>query len=243
MFQLERTLGPDRLPDRLHHLRLIVRVTAAVSSPSVSVNDSQNVLFAIQSVIMKWLRGSNPITPAEAATPLSFWVYVDPEHYLQLDDVVHVRSLLPGGDAIDVYGVVDEVRAQHEGVTFHSDVALATDGVLPVQAAVSAHISVTRVEPEIFVPPQPGTEVHRAHGDARDAALFFDGMKTRVPFGSSRDGEAVFANMEFLDGTRGAHVNISGISGVATKTSYAMFLLHALFEGGALGMEIGRAHV
>ena len=176
-------------------------------------------------------------TPAEAATPLSFWVYVDPEHYLQLDDVVHVRSLLPGGDAIDVYGVVDEVRAQHEGVSFHSDVALATDGVLPVQAAVSAHVSVTRVEPEIFVPPQPGTEVHRAHGDARDAALFFDGMRTCVPFGSSRDGEPVFANMEFLDGTRGAHVNISGISGVATKTSYAMFLLHSLFEGGALGME------
>ena len=38
-------------------------------------------------------------------------------------------------------------------------------------------------------------------------------------------------------GTWGAHVNISGISGVATKTSYAMFLLHSLFEGGALGME------
>lgn len=176
-------------------------------------------------------------TPSEAATPLSFWVYVDPEHYLQLDDVVHVRSTLPGGDQIDVYGVVDEVRAQHEGVTFASDVQLATDGVLPVQAAVSAHVSVTRVEPEIFVPPQPGTEAYRAHGAARDAALFFDGMKTRVPFGTSRDGEPVFANMEFLDGTRGAHVNISGISGVATKTSYAMFLLHSLFEGGALGLE------
>jgi hypothetical protein len=176
-------------------------------------------------------------TPAEAATPLSFWVYVDPGQYLQLDDVVHVRSALPGGDPIDVYGVVDEVRSQHEGVSFHSDVQLANDGVLPVATATSAHVSVTRVEPEIFVPPQPGTEVHRAHGAARDAALFFDGMKTRVPFGMSRAGEPVYGNMEFLDGTRGAHINISGISGVATKTSYAMFLLHSLFEGGALGME------
>ncbi len=176
-------------------------------------------------------------TSAEASTPLSFSVLVADDRYLQLDDVVHLRSPLPDGEVIDVYGVVDEVRATHEGVSFDSDVRLAIDGILPVQHAVVAHVSVTRVEPEIFVPPVPGTEVHQAHGAARDAALFFDGMQTRVPFGLSRAGETIFANMEFLDGTRGAHVNISGISGIATKTSYAMFLLHALFEGGALGVE------
>ena len=33
---------------------------------------------------------------------------------------------------------------------------------------------------------------------------------------------------------RGAHVSISGISGVATKTSFALFLLHSIFRGGAL---------
>ena len=44
-----------------------------------------------------------------------------------------------------------------------------------------------------------------------------------------------YLNLDFLDGTRGAHVNISGISGVATKTSYATFLLYSLFESGVLG--------
>jgi DNA helicase HerA-like ATPase len=47
----------------------------------------------------------------------------------------------------------------------------------------------------------------------------------------------MFLNLEFLDGTRGAHVNISGISGVATKTSYATFLLYGLFHSGVLGAE------
>ena len=176
-------------------------------------------------------------SPAEAATPLSFWVHVDPEQYLQLDDVVHVRSALPSGEVIDLYGIVDDVQAQHEGVSFDSDVRLVVEGVLPVSTSVTAHVAVTRVEPEIFVPPMPGRPVVRAHGAAREAALFFDGMRTRVPFGMSRAGEPVYANLEFLDGTRGAHVNISGISGVATKTSYAMFLLHSLFESGALGLE------
>ena len=52
-------------------------------------------------------------------------------------------------------------------------------------------------------------------------------MATRLPAGLSRDDEPLYLNLEFLDGTRGAHVNISGISGVATKTSYATFLLYA----------------
>ncbi|MDR0461829.1 MAG: ATP-binding protein [Christensenellaceae bacterium] len=38
----------------------------------------------------------------------------------------------------------------------------------------------------------------------------------------------VHLNSEFLLGPEGAHLNISGISGLATKTSYAMFLLKAI---------------
>ena len=76
----------------------------------------------------------------------------------------------------------------------------------------------------------------------RDEALFFDGMERQLPIGLSRDGEPLFANLDFLDGTRGAHVSISGISGVATKTSYATFLLHSLFTSGALGGEAANTH-
>ncbi len=176
-------------------------------------------------------------TEAGASTPLGFWTYVDPQRYLQLDDVVHVTSPLPDGQTVDFYGVVDELRAVQEGVRFASDVALASSGVLPAEAAVSAHVSVTRVEPEIFVPPRPGEAVRRAHGPARDRALFFDAMTRRLPVGLSRSGEPIFANLDFLDGQRGAHVNISGVSGVATKTSYAMFLLYSLFGSGVLGPE------
>ena len=184
--------------------------------------------------------GATPVglvlgTENEASTPLEFWVYVDPRRYLQLDDVVHVRSPLPDGGAVDLYGVVDEVRAHQEGVTFTSDVALVSGGVLPAQPVVSAHVAVTRVEPEIYVPPMPGQPVVVAGDEARRIALFYDGMTEVFPLGLSRTGERAFGNLEFLDGTNGAHINISGISGVATKTSFATFLLYSLFEGGALG--------
>ncbi len=179
-------------------------------------------------------------TEQQASTPLAFSAWVAPEGYLQLDDVVHVRSTLPGGQVVDTYGVVDELKATQEGVSLTSDVALATEGVLPTQASVSAHVSVTRVEPEIFVPPAPGQPLYLATGEKRDMALFFDRMRDgqedfRFPVGLDRSNRPVYGNLEFLDGARGAHVNISGVSGVATKTTYATFLLHGLFESQALG--------
>jgi len=176
------------------------------------------------------------------AMPLEFWVGVEEGQYLQLDDVVFVETPLPDGQTIRLYGVVDMVRARHEGARFDSDVFLVESGVLPVNTAQAAHVRVTRVEPEVFVPPLPGRVVLRAAGVDRDQALFFDSMERKVPIGLSRDGEPVYANLDFLDGSRGAHVNISGISGVATKTSYATFLLYSLFRSGALGGEAANSH-
>ncbi len=171
----------------------------------------------------------------EDATPLEFWVGVDEGQFLQLDDVVALQRTLPGGDAIHIYGMVEQVRARHEGARFDSDVFLIEDGVLPAQVSEAAKVVATRFEPETFVPPRPGQAVLRAVGEDRDKALFFDRMIDRVPVGLSRAGEPIFVNLEFLDGTRGAHVNISGVSGVATKTTYATFLLHSLFTSGVLG--------
>lgn len=47
------------------------------------------------------------------STPLDFWVAIEPEAYLQLDDVVAMETKLPDRRAIRIYGLVTEVRAQH----------------------------------------------------------------------------------------------------------------------------------
>jgi DNA helicase HerA-like ATPase len=169
------------------------------------------------------------------ATPLQFWTAVSPGSYLQLDDVVVTRRELPGRDPVTIAGVVTQVRARHEGAVFDSDVFQIADGTLPAQVQEAAEITVTRVDPELYVPPAPGAPVHRAVGDLRAAALHFDRMERQIPMGAGRDGVPVYLNADFLDGSRGAHVSISGISGVATKTSFATFLLYAVFRSGVLG--------
>src|SRR5437870_484037 len=160
---------------------------------------------------------------------------VSPQAYLQLDVAVGVDTGVPGRGPLRIAGIVQEVRARHEGASFDTDVFLIDRGVLPVDTAVAAQVVATRFEPEIFVPPLPGLPAFRARGKDRDEALYLDQMERRVCAGLSRDGEPMFLDLDFLDGSRGAHVNISGVSGVATKTTYALFLLYALFHSPVLG--------
>ena len=171
----------------------------------------------------------------EDSTPLTFWVGVAPDGYLQLDDAVVVETEVPGRGTMRVSGIVQNVRARHEGAQFDTDVFLIDQGVLPVDTGVAAEVVATRFEPEIFVPPMPGLPAYRARGTDRDQALYLDQMQRRLPAGLTRDDEPVFLDLDFLDGSRGAHVNISGVSGVATKTTYALFLLYALFHSEVLG--------
>jgi uncharacterized protein len=173
----------------------------------------------------------------EDATPLAFWVAVEPGAYLQLDDVVVTTRDVPDRPPVTISGVVTAVRARHEGAQFESDVFAIADGTLPAQVQEAAEITTTRVDPELYVPPMPGALVHRAAGEERARALYFDRMEQPVPLGVGRDGAPVFLNVDFLNGQRGAHVSISGISGVATKTSFATFLLYSVFRSGVLGAE------
>jgi len=174
------------------------------------------------------------------ATPLQFSVSLAPGQYAQLDDVVVTERPLPGQAGVRIAGVVTNVEAVHEGARFASDVFLIEQGALPAEVSEVAEVTVTRVEPELYVPPLPGAVVTRAVGQQRESALYFDEMgSSRVPVGFGRDGQPVYVNFEFIDGTRGAHVSISGVSGIATKTSFAMFLLHSITSCGVLA---GEAH-
>jgi DNA helicase HerA-like ATPase len=175
------------------------------------------------------------VVGTEDSTPLLFNVALAPDAYLQLDDVVVTVRPVPGRGPVATAGVVTEVRARHEGATYGSDVFLIAEGVLPAEVQEIAEVTTTRVDPEVYVPPRPGAFAFRATGEERARALYFDQMEHKVAVGLGRDGEPVYLNLEFLDGTRGGHVSISGISGVATKTSFALFLLYSLFTGGALG--------
>lgn len=177
---------------------------------------------------------------SQDAGPLEFWVGVSGGCFLQLDDLVTVEAVVDDR-TVSFFGIVDLVRKRYEGAQFDSDAFRAAEGALPVEVSYAAHVRVTRIDPEVFVPPHPGSDVRVVRGEQFQRALFIDRMERKVAIGSTRAGEAVYANLDFLDGERGAHASISGISGVATKTSYATFLLYSLFHSDALEQDAANA--
>ncbi|GHF89123.1 ATPase [Deinococcus ficus] len=170
----------------------------------------------------------------EDATPVSFWFAVLSGASVQMDDLVAVETRKPDGSRVHFYGIVDHVRTRHEGVSFDSDVQDVVAGLLPASVSYAARVLVTRVDPEDFIPPQPGDRVRHATGDSLKLALSADKMDYSFAGGLLADGQVLPINYQFVNGEQGGHINISGISGVATKTSYALFLLHSIFRGGVL---------
>ncbi|MGY2892027.1 ATP-binding protein [Deinococcus sp. UYEF24] len=174
----------------------------------------------------------------EDATPTAFWFLVAQGQSVQLDDLVVARTRKPDGQEVAFYGLVDSVRKRHEGIQFESDVEDIMAGLLPASVSYAARVLVTRVHPEDFVPPEPGDSVWQARGLDLSMALSADKMgQAAFPGGLMVGGEIMPINYRFVNGESGGHINISGISGVATKTSYALFLLHSIFRSRALSLE------
>jgi len=166
---------------------------------------------------------------SEHTNTAEFRVVVDDDQYLQLDDLVVVRTQVPKAGEVRTYGVVTEAEAVYEGASFESDThRIAELGIMPAARVRTARIAVTRVDPEVWVSADPGEEVERATGDARAKALYADEMERPLAIGLGRDGSPVHVDLDFFDGRKGGHMSISGISGVATKTSFALFFLRML---------------
>jgi len=88
----------------------------------------------------------------------------------------------------------------------------------------------------IYIPVQEGKKVYLANEEEIAMALGLDKVENAIPAGYIEMYEGtpkaqtlkVEFNAHYLIGPEGAHLNISGVSGLASKTSYAMFLMKGI---------------
>ena len=108
--------------------------------------------------------------------------------YLQLDDVVALERVLPGGEIVKVYGVVSQVRARHIGVRFDSDVFLVAAG--PALIPVRSWPTFTSINTSslVGIPAQPAARPASPSGWSHRTLNFVAGYlstsaRTRPTFG------------------------------------------------------------
>ncbi len=176
-------------------------------------------------------------------TPYDFWIRIDieessslPVRMLQIDDMVKVEFSYERFKKITVYGVVVEIetRWDREGMRGFEEALVASNRsfALPVYLA---RIIVTRLVPLVSVPPPAGTPVYLVDEKESDEVYGFSALKEKnraLPVGMLLNGGVAYLDLAYILGDNGAHINISGVSGVAAKTSYATFLLYSLLKTG-----------
>ena len=112
---------------------------------------------------------------SEHTRTAEFRVVIDDDQFLQLDDLVMVRTQVPKIGEVSTYGVVTEAEAVYEGAQYESDThRIAELGIMPAQKVRTASVAVTRVDPEVWVSADPGEPVERATGEERRRALYAD---------------------------------------------------------------------
>lgn len=164
-----------------------------------------------------------------------FWLSDDA--ILSPFDIVRVENKTD--DSI-TYGVVQDILHITDGTGHLSNYVSSDFGnvdTTPMTRRLSlsyAKVSVIHNTKENFMPVFEGSPVFTADNDDIEIALGLDNIdeRTAIPAGLMKIGSNDFVpikyNGDFLIGLEGAHMNISGISGLATKTSYVMFLLKAI---------------
>lgn len=106
------------------------------------------------------------------------------------------------------------------------------------QGTTIARAAVLSNDADIYMPVQNEARIRFADSAGVHIALGItdEAMppERRIPAGlialSNGTQATAYIDRHYVLGPEGAHVSISGISGLATKTSYAMFLLQALFQ-------------
>ncbi|HPD60367.1 MAG TPA: ATP-binding protein [Thermodesulfobacteriota bacterium] len=182
----------------------------------------------------------------------SFW--------LAPDEIVNPFDIVEAGqmEGTRTFGLVTNIRQITDAPSHLSNFISSDFGSTqamtqtPRQGANVAEVSVLanhdpadpkRYPMGIYMPVQNESAISFADETGIHIALGIDKMfehereykeKVTIPAGliqmSNGSRARVFLDKRYVLGPEGAHVNIAGISGLATKTSYAMFLIQSILQ-------------
>lgn len=154
-----------------------------------------------------------------------------------------VAALSDGGDEV-TFGTIVEMRSYSDVESFIADYLSHNfgDATIQVPTDVSEVVVVTcnvmrnlsvRTKPtgrsQVFYPSEVGIRYAYGIVDVTGRSIF---SGAEIPIGVFENGDGTVANVavdeDFVIGPEGAHLNVSGISGLASKTSAAQFILKSL---------------
>ena len=164
-----------------------------------------------------------------------FYFWTNSETKLNAFDIVKVER----ADGTNTFGVIESISHITDATSFLTNFISSDFGDVDISEPTFrvgmnyAHAKVSYNTKGDYTPVHNNSKVYLASAEEITSALGLDKVENPLVCGSLKmyegtDDEVtlpVNLNAKFLLGSEGAHLNISGISGLAAKTSYAMFLM------------------
>ncbi|MCM2466681.1 ATP-binding protein [Methanoculleus oceani] len=174
----------------------------------------------------------NPTTIDE----FNFWTNSDLK--LSAFDIVKVEHI----DGSYTFGMIENISHITDAQSFLTNFISSDFGDVNINEPTLrvgmnyAKAKVSFNSGNLYTPVHNNAKVYLASAEEITMALGLDRIQNPLVCGSLRMYEGtpeevtvpVRLNSKFILGPEGAHLNISGISGLAAKTSYAMFLMKAI---------------
>lgn len=211
---------------------------------------SREPLSSSNANVMKVI-GKTSATERDANSSDQFSFWLAPEQIVNPFDIVQVEHV---GQAIDregkttnapsrSYGLVTTIEHRTDSPNHLANFISSNFGDVnennintPRVGTNVAKVNILSNNGEVYMPVQNDRPVTFASSEGIQEALGIDTMAemNRIPSGlikmSNGATTVAYLDQEFILGPEGAHINMAGISGLATKTSFAMFMLQSILQ-------------
>src|SRR4030042_1376522 len=186
--------------------------------------------------------GRTSATERDPSTSDKFNFWLSNDIIVNPFDIVEVEQVAPDNKNSKTYGLVTILEHRTDAPNHLANFissnfgSLAEEPNTPRQGTTVAKVNVLSNNANVYMPVPNERLVRFADAKGIEEALGIDQMevKNRVPAGliSMSNGASAVAYIDrrYVLGPESAHINISGISGLATKTSYAMFVIQSLLQ-------------
>ncbi|MBI3328056.1 MAG: ATP-binding protein [Nitrospinae bacterium] len=190
--------------------------------------------------------GRTSATEREAITSEKFPFWLPEDVIVNPFDIVAVEQVnQPGEPPSRTYGLVTTLEHRTDAPNHLANFISSNFGQLDEepntnrQGTTVASATVLSNTADIYMPVPSERLIYFAEAEDIQQALGTDALvkereRDAIPAGLIKmsNGAAAVAYLDrrYVLGPESAHVNISGISGLATKTSYAMFLLQSILQ-------------
>lgn len=175
--------------------------------------------------------------PQKEATSDQFYFWVDRNVLVERTQIIRASSNI-GGQPIEFYAVVDQVYRQSRKRNMgeesdENDGEAYVESPFESEGVTYAAANILRTDPPVYTPPLDKSPVFLCNEQEAGFAYGSDEIDRPLLVGQIQNGGTATAgggviDLDYLLGVNGGHMNVNGVAGRGTKSSFLLFAISML---------------